>query len=87
VSDSLLGIAMGAGVRFPAGVTDFSLLSCVQTESGATQPPIQCVPGAFSPVEKWHGREADHLPPSSASLGMVELYLHSPVRINGVVIN
>jgi hypothetical protein len=33
---------------------------------GATQSPIQCVPGAVSPGIKWQEHEADHLPLSSA---------------------
>jgi hypothetical protein len=33
------------------------------------------------------GRETDHSPPSSAEVkGCVELYLHSPIRLHGVVL-
>jgi hypothetical protein len=33
------------------------------------------------------GREADHSPPSSAEVKeWVELYLHSPIRLHGVVL-
>jgi hypothetical protein len=35
---------------------------------GPTQPPIQWVPGAFSPGVKQPGREANHSPPSSAEV-------------------
>jgi hypothetical protein len=35
---------------------------------GPTQPPIQWVPGAFSPGVKWQGREADHSLSSSADV-------------------
>jgi hypothetical protein len=46
---------------------------------GATQPPIQWVPGALSLGVKRPGREADHSPPSSAEVKeWVELYLHFP---------
>jgi hypothetical protein len=46
---------------------------------GSTQPPAQCVPGAFSLEVKQPGREADFSPPSSAEVKeCVELYLHSP---------
>jgi hypothetical protein len=46
---------------------------------GATQPPIEWVPGAISLEVKRPGREADHSPPSSAEVKeCVELYLHSP---------
>jgi hypothetical protein len=34
------------------------------------------------------GREADHSPPSDAEVKeWVELYLHSPVRLHGVVLS
>jgi hypothetical protein len=35
---------------------------------GPTQPPIQCVSKTLSPVVKRPGREADHLPPTSAEV-------------------
>jgi hypothetical protein len=35
---------------------------------GPTLPPIQWVPGALSLGVKRPGREADHLPPSSAKV-------------------
>jgi hypothetical protein len=35
---------------------------------GPTQLPIQCVPGALSPVVNWPGREVDHSPPSCAEV-------------------
>jgi hypothetical protein len=34
---------------------------------------------------KLPGREADHSSPSRAEVECVELYLHSPVRLHGVV--
>jgi hypothetical protein len=36
------------GVRLPAGANDFSSSLCVQAGSGATQPPVQWVPGVLS---------------------------------------
>jgi hypothetical protein len=34
------------------------------------------------------GREADHSPPSTAEVKeWVELYLHSPIRLHGVVLS
>jgi len=55
---------------------------------GLVQPPIQCVTGALSPRLKRPVRKADHSPPSSAEVKeCVELYLHSPVRLNGVVLS
>jgi hypothetical protein len=50
-----------------------------------TQPPIQWVAGALSWGVKRQGREADHSPPSRSR--MVELCLHSPIRLHGVVLN
>jgi hypothetical protein len=40
---------------------------------GPTQPPIKWVPRALSPGVKGPGREAD-----------IELYFHSPIRLNSV---
>jgi hypothetical protein len=46
---------------------------------GATQPPIQWVPGAFSLKVKRPGREADHSPPFRAEVKQsLDLYFHSP---------
>jgi hypothetical protein len=57
------------GVRSPAGAKDFSSSLCVQTGSGATQPPVQWVPGVFSPgVKARPERDIDHSPPSSAEV-------------------
>jgi hypothetical protein len=49
---------------------------------GPTQPSIKWVPGDLSPGAKRQKREADHSPPPN-----VELYLHSPIRLHGVVLN
>jgi hypothetical protein len=55
---------------------------------GPIQPPISWVPGALSLGVKWLGREADHSPPSSAEIKEgVELYLHSPICLRGVVLS
>jgi hypothetical protein len=44
--------------------------------------------GALSLRVKRPGREADHSPPSSAEVKeCVELYLHSPICLHGVVFN
>jgi hypothetical protein len=64
---------------------DFSMLS--RTDLGPTQPPIQCVEGALSMGVKRPERETDHSPPSSAEVKeCVELYLHSPIRLHGLVL-
>jgi len=55
---------------------------------GPTQPPIHWVTGALSLGVKWLGREADHLPLSIAKVKeCAELYLHSPIRLHGVVLS
>jgi hypothetical protein len=62
-------------------------LHYVQTALGPTQSPIQWVPGALSLGVKRQGRKAGHSPPSSAEIKeWVELYLHSPTRLHGVVL-
>jgi hypothetical protein len=78
----------GSRVRFPAGAGNFSLHHRVRNGSVATQPPIQWVPGALFLGVKRPVREADHSPPSSAEVKeCVELYLHSPIRLHGVVLS
>jgi hypothetical protein len=91
--NSSVGIASGyglddrtIGVRFPAGAGNFYLRHRVQTGSGAhpTFYPIG-TSGSFLGL-KWPGREADHSPPYSAEVKeCVECYLHSPIRLHGVV--
>jgi hypothetical protein len=76
------------GVRFSAGAKDFSVLYSIQTGSGdAMKPPIQWVRGAFSPRLKRPRRETDNSPLSSAKVKNGELYIHSPPRLFGVVLN
>jgi hypothetical protein len=55
---------------------------------GCTQPPIQRVRGAHSSGVKRPEREADNSPPASAEVKEnVDLYIHSPIRLHGVVLN
>jgi hypothetical protein len=92
--DSSVGIGLGHGpddrdprVRFPGGAGSFSLHHPVQNGSGPTQP-IQSVPGVLSLEVKRPRREADHSPPSSAGFKeWMELYIHSPNILYGVVLN
>jgi hypothetical protein len=93
--DSSVGIALGYGldnrgprVRYPAGLGIFPFTAASRTAPGPTQPPTQWVPGALSLGIKRPGREADHSPPSSSEVKeCVELYLHSPIRLHGVVLS
>jgi hypothetical protein len=76
------------GVRFPAEAGNSSLRHPVQIGSGAH--PVSCPMGTRGsfPGVKRPGREADHSSPSSVEVkGCVELYLHSPIRLHGVVLS
>jgi hypothetical protein len=77
----------GVGVRVPV-VQELSLFHVVQTTLGSTQPPIQWVPGVLSQEVKRQGRGADHSPPASVEVKKnVDLYIHSPIRLHGIVLN
>jgi hypothetical protein len=55
---------------------------------GPTQPHIERVMGALFPGVKRPVRETDHSPLSSTEVKeCVELHLHSPTRLHGVVIS
>jgi hypothetical protein len=57
------------GIRFPVGAKDFSSILCVQTGSGAH--PASCPMGTGGPFPGGNarpGRDANHLPPSSAEV-------------------
>jgi hypothetical protein len=55
---------------------------------GPIQPAIQWVPGVLSLGVKRAGREADHSPPYSAKVKeFVELYLHSPIPLHGMMLS
>jgi hypothetical protein len=57
-----------AWVRFPAGRINFSLFHRVQTGSEAYPTSYSTGTGAFFPVIKRQGRDADHSSPSSAEV-------------------
>jgi hypothetical protein len=87
--DSSVGIATGwtTRVRFPA-LQDYSLLHVVQTGSGAHPASYPVGTWGFFPGGK-SGKDVKltthlHLLPKSR---MVELYLHSPIRLHGIVLN
>jgi hypothetical protein len=93
--DSSVGIATSyglddrmIGIRFPTGAGNFSLRHSVQTGSRAHSASYPIVAGALSLGVKRPGREADHLPASSAKVKeCVELYLHSPICLHGVMLS
>jgi hypothetical protein len=69
-------------------VQEFSLLHIVQNGSGAHPASYPMGTGAFSPGVKRPGLEADHSPPTSAEgQENVGLYVHSHIRLPGVVLN
>jgi hypothetical protein len=53
---------------------------------GPTQPPIQVVPGTMILEVKQAGPE-DEYSYLVKRLKIVELYLHSPLRVHGIVLN
>jgi hypothetical protein len=68
-----------AGVLFPAGTRDVSLLHNVQAESGVH--PASCLigtRGSFPKGISGLGVLARYSPPPSSKVTMAELYLHSP---------
>jgi hypothetical protein len=66
----------------------FLFTTASKTALGPTQPPIQWVLGALSLGAKRPMREADHSPPSNAEVKeWGELYLHSPIRLHGMVLS
>jgi hypothetical protein len=90
---SSFGIATGCGldgwgirVRFLAGETDFSLLRSIQT--GSRAHPASCQMGTGVPRGEAARRVKLithlHLMPR---LRTVELYIHSPIRLHGVLLN
>jgi hypothetical protein len=88
--DSSVGIAMGYGLGGRGSIPGkgkrfvFHFPTTSRLTLGPTQPPTQWAPGPLSPRVKRLGREADHSPPRSR---MVELYLHSPIYLHGIVLN
>jgi hypothetical protein len=66
----------------------YYLTTASRTALGLTQPPIQWIPGVLYLGVKRPGSEADHSPSSSAEAkDCAELYLHSPIRLLGVVLS
>jgi len=94
--DSSVHIALGYGldnqgskVRFWEGAGNFSLHYCIQNSFGTHPDSYLMGSRGSSLVVKRPGHEADHSPPSSAKVKecMELLYLHSPIRLHGVVLS
>jgi hypothetical protein len=70
----------------PGRIKNF--LQVFQTGSGVHPTSYQMGTGALSPGVKRPGPEADHLHLISAEVNkIVDLYIHSPIRHHGVVLN
>jgi hypothetical protein len=88
--DSAFGIATGyglddrgVGVRVPVISRIFSSPRRLERLWG----PPNLLSNGFRGV-KWPGREADHSPPtSSEAKTCVDIYIHSPIRLHGIVLN
>jgi hypothetical protein len=66
----------------------FLFTTASRTALGPAQPLIQWIPGSLSLGVKRPRREADHSPPPSTEVKeRMELYLHSPKRLHGVVLS
>jgi hypothetical protein len=88
---SAVGIAMGYGLDgrgLNSAKDEIILFTITSTPAPEpTQPPMQWVPGTRSPTVKPQERESDHTPASIAEVKMVELYVQSPIRLQGTVLN
>jgi hypothetical protein len=79
----LSGIELGYGLddrwfESQQGLGVFLLTAASRTALGPTQPPIHRVPESLSVGVKRPGREADHLPPSSAEVKNAWSYTSPP---------
>jgi hypothetical protein len=69
-------------------VKNFLFTTLSKPALGSTQPPIKWVPGPLSPEVKRQVREADHSPQVSTEIKKnMTVYIHSPIRLHGVVLN
>jgi hypothetical protein len=76
------------GARFPVRLGIFLFDTVSRPAMGPTQHPMRWVPGALSLGIKRPEHEAEYAPPSSAEVKeCVELHLHSPIRLHGVVLS
>jgi hypothetical protein len=80
--DSAVGITtdyglddQGVGVRVPVGARISTSPCRPYPVLGPTQPPIQCVRGAFTLGVKRPKREADHSPATSAEVKNTWIYM------------
>jgi hypothetical protein len=83
-----LGYGMNDRSSVPGRFNDRIFLFAIafRLALGPTQPPLQWVPGAITPVIKRSVLEADNSPASSAEVKSVWSYISTPlVLLHGVV--
>jgi hypothetical protein len=93
--DSSVSIALGyrldnwgSRVHFLVGAGNFSLHHHIQNASGAHAASYPMGTRGSFPEGKAARHEADHSPPSRAKVKeCVELYLHYPIHLHGVVLS
>jgi hypothetical protein len=73
--DSVVGIATGSS---PGRVKNFLFSTSSGPALRSIQPSIQWVLGALFPGLERLGREADHLPPTSAAVKKIRIYTSTP---------
>jgi hypothetical protein len=66
----------------PGRIKNVLFSTSSRTALGFIHPTIQWVPGV-----KRQGREADHSPPTSIEVKKMYIYIHSPIRPHGLVLN
>jgi hypothetical protein len=71
------------GFESQQGLGIFLFATASRPALGPTQAPIQWVPGALYLGVKLPGREADSVKIKEC----VELYLHSPIHLHGVMVS
>jgi hypothetical protein len=71
----------GSGSSSPSRVKNFHFSISSRPALRSTQPPIKWVPGALSPGVKRQGREADHLPSTSAEVKKMWIYTSTPIYV------
>jgi cytolysin (calcineurin-like family phosphatase) len=80
----------GIGVQVPIGARFFSFPRRLDRFWGlhTASYPVGVGMGGSSLEVKRPGREADHLPPTRAEVqGYVDVYIHCPIRLHGVMLN
>jgi hypothetical protein len=80
--DSVVGIGTGRSSSL-SRVKNFLFSTSSRLALGPSQTPIQWEPGVNRP-----GREAHHSHPTNAEVRKnADRYIHSPIRLHGVVLN